>query len=59
MSFMSQELNRRGKTELLSHPGGGGGSSVTACPLPCSRQLRGRAASSLAGWEFNLGILHS
>lgn len=57
MSFMSEEPDSRGETESHSHTLGG--PSVSCCPQPCSWRPRGRAASLLAGWGFNLGILHS
>lgn len=52
MSFMSEEPDRRGETESHSHTLGG--PSVSCCPQPCSWRPRGRAASPLAGWGFNL-----
>lgn len=58
MSFMSGKANRRLEAESYLHPRRvWTGHSVSCLPQPHSRELRGRVASSLAVWEFNLSIL--
>lgn len=58
MSFTSGKANRTLEAESYWHPRRvWTGHSVSCYPQPHSRQLRGRVASSLAVWEFNLTIL--
>lgn len=58
MCFMSGKANRRMEAESYLHPRRvWTGHSMSCHPQPHSRQLRGRVASPLAVWEFNLTIL--